>query len=427
MNAFQVAQDYIRDERDFVTPLSLSQRLQRFLSTKVVGVQAVLPQYPTTWIPGLDISGIGQTQGIAAAFPELYANGWKFIIIRASIGLTKDVLFDYFWQAAKDAGLYLMSYHFGYPAYSGQSQGSLYLKTIEPMLNAVDGHSAAVFDVEAPGDITAWRNCVTNFHNTTKSELVTGDYSSISKWQSCTGNMVVPGFAWNASWSSLVDVPSFAPATRTKIRQIGVYLKHLWVPRPPGVNEDVDVNYFMGTETELREFLGYDDTTPPTPPPSSDLEKEVAVLKAKVDAMAIEISTNKTTAENELKAVDMLNRTEHMTIQNDISNLKESVKALEEGGVPSTKPAFQVGGSTANCRIVDGYNNPDPPATPKPIMVLPPVGPHRIQFKPGTIVLLASNEKVDADGSTWYYLVDPSQYPAGEPAQYIRTTDGALL
>lgn len=416
MNALQVAQDYIRDEKDFLTPLSVGQRFRRFLSPQ----QALAPMaYPTTWVPAIDISGIGQTKAIAAAFPELFAAGWKLVIMRASIGLTPDVLFDYFWHAAYDAGMYMMAYHFGYPAYSGISQANLFLKTIDPMLTMLDGHSAAILDVEAPGDITVWRNTVTNFHATTKVELVTGDYSSVSKWQSCTGNMPVLGFAYNASWSNLVDVPSFASAIQTLLRQVGVYLKHAWVPKPPGVNEDVDVDYFMGTEEQLRKFLGYGETPPPPPVPSD--------WEAKLAALALEVSANKTEINNALSAVSTVNNAEHLKMQGDIADLRTDVEALKQGGTPYTKPRFQIGGSLANCRVITGYNEPDPPATPKPIMGIPPVGPHRIQFPAGEIVLLVSPAKVDADGSVWYYQVDPSQYPVGEPAQYLRTTDGVLL
>jgi len=420
MNALQITPDYIRDEKDFLTPLSLSQRLRQLFAPQAITAQA----YPTNWIPAIDISGIGQTKDIAKAFPMLYAAGWKLLIMRASIGLSQDVLFDYFWRAGADAGMYMMAYHFGYPGYSGISQASLFLRTIEPMLTEVDGHSAAVLDVEAPGDVAAWRSTVTNFHSTTKLELVTGDYSSVAKWQSCTGNMVVPGFAWNASWSSLSDVPSFAPKERTFLRQVGVHLKHAWVPKPPGVNEDVDVNYFMGDEASLRKFLGYDDTPPPPPPPpppDPDVNTRLIALEVGFNNLASEVRANKTEATMALTTLATENHAEHLKMQEDISNLQSS------GGTPSTKPRFQIGGSQANCRVIHGYNDPDPPATPKPIMVIPPVGPHRIQFPAGTIVLLASNVKVDADGSVDYYMVDPSQYPAGEPAQYLRTIDGVLL
>ena len=317
MNVLQLTPEYTRDERDFLTPLSLSQRLRKLFAPQAFVAQA----YPLNWVPGIDISGIGQTKAIAAAFPQLVAAGWKLLIMRASIGLTVDALFDYFWRAGADAGMYLMVYHLGYAGYSGISQANLFLKTIDPMLTEVDGHSASVLDVETPGDVLAWRGVVTNFYNTTKIVLTSGEYSSVAKWLSCTNNMPVPGFAWNASWSSLTDVPSFAPAIQTRIRQIGVYLKNQpWVPKPPGVNEDVDVNYFMGDEASLRKFLGYDDT--PLPPPSD--------LEARFDALVI------------------ANRTEHMKMQDDISKsaismglLKERVEILESqphGYKPVTVP-----------------------------------------------------------------------------------------
>lgn len=284
LDSSYIVENYIRDERDFLTPLPAIERLRRILTA-----QAVAPfVFPTNSVPAIDISGIGQTKAVAAAFSQLYAAGWKLLIMRASIGLTPDALFDYFWRAGHDAGMYMIVYHLVYPGISGYSQASVFLKTIEPMLTAINGHSAAVRDVEVSGDVAEWRKAITEFGIVVRPKLITGDYSSVFKWKSCTNNMPVPGFAWNASWSNLVNVPSFAPAAQTILRQIGVYLKHDWVPRPPGINEDIDVDYWMGTESSLRNFLGYDTPQPPPPPPPSDLEARVINLENKVNILDAE-------------------------------------------------------------------------------------------------------------------------------------------
>jgi hypothetical protein len=283
MNALQVAPEYIRDERDFLIQLSPLERLLQIFVPRIFAPQA----YPTNWMPAIDISGIGQTKDIANAFPAMYEAGWKLVIMRASIGLTPDVLFDYFWRAANDVGMYMMVYHLGYASYSGSTQANVFLRTIDPMLTKMNGHSAAVLDVEVPGDVVAWRRVVTDFYSSVNPKLTSGEYSSVAKWLSCTSNMVVPGFAWNAAWSSLVNVPSFAPATKTVLRQIGIYLKHAWVPQPPGVKEDVDVNYFMGTEADLRKFLRYDDTVQPP----SNLEARVAALELGLNSLNERVST----------------------------------------------------------------------------------------------------------------------------------------
>lgn len=316
MNAMMIAEDYIRDERDFLTPLSPIERILQLIT----GPQAVVAPFvfPVNSVPAIDISGIGQTKAIATAFPQLYAAGWKLLIMRASIGLTPDTLFDYFWRAGYDAGMYMIVYHLVYPGISGISQANVFLKAIDPMLTAIDGHSAAVRDVEVAGNVTAWRNTITDFGTIVTPKLPTGDYSSVSKWLSCTNNMTVPGFAWNASWSNKIDVPSFAPVAKTVLRQVGVYLKHEWVSKPPGVNEDVDVDYYMGTEQELRKFLGYDDTSP-TPPPSSDLELRVTNL------------------ENRVNTLDAENDAEHQKMQEDIINLRSDVDALKES-TPNEPP-----------------------------------------------------------------------------------------
>lgn len=326
MNAFQVAPDYTRDERDFLTPLSLVERLRRILAPQAAQAEAVSPLiFPANSIPVIDISGIGQTKAIATAFPSLVAAGWKLVIMRASIGLLPDGLFDYFWRAAYDSGMYMMVYHFGYSTYTGESQGSVFLKAIEPMLTKVDGHSAGVLDVEAPGLVTAWRKTILDFHSLVKTKLLTGDYSSVSKWLSCTNNMPVPGFAWNASWSNIINVPSFAPAAQTVLRQAGVYLKHAWIPKPPGVNEDVDVGYFMGNEQTLRKFLGYDDTPPPPPP--SNLETRVITLESKVSTLESKVGT----LENKVGTLITENRAEHQKMESDIANLRVDVNALQQG------------------------------------------------------------------------------------------------
>jgi len=309
-----------RDERDFLTKPTTAQWL----------LQVLAPQaFPVTWVKGIDISGAGQTKDIANAFPTMYANGWRFVMMRASNGTLEDILFDYFWPRVLDAGMYPIVYGTSYPAYSGVAQADKFLTTIDPLMQRIDGHTVAINDVEYEGDQAAWRNIVTSWHNSVNPKVTqAGAYSSVYKWLKCTNNMILPATAFfhNASWSSLtiVPIPIGVLPNQVKMRQIGVYLKHAWVEQPPGVNEDVDVDYFMGTEAELKKFLGIPDAPPPPP---SDLETRV-----------IKLETGVNTLETKINTLETENHTEHQKMENDIANLQLDVDALKEGGEPEPKP-----------------------------------------------------------------------------------------
>lgn len=329
MNVSQIIEDYVRNERDFLTPRSLLQRLG----------QVLVPQaFPVTWVKGIDISGAGQTKDIANAFPIMYANGWRFVMMRASNGTLKDILFDYFWPRVVDSGMYPIVYGTCYPAYSGVAQATAFLTAIDPLMQKINGHTVAIDDVEYEGDQAAWRAIVPSWHNIVNPKVTqAGAYSSVYKWLKCTNNMTLPATAFfhNASWSSLttVPVPTGVSANQVKMRQIGVYLKHAWVEQPPGVNEDVDVDYFMGTEAELKQFLGI----PETPPPPSDLEERVITLETRVNTLNTErqkLQDNLANLRSGVNDLDTENHAEHQKMQYDIAILRSDVDALKEGGDP---------------------------------------------------------------------------------------------
>jgi len=248
-------------------------------------LQRIIPRaVPPTWVSGLDISRY-QTDEIVRSFPQLQAAGWKFIFIQATYGsVGVDSKFDYFWRAAFDAGLWVIPYHFFYALYDGYIQADHFLR-ITDTCRSTTGIQAGMVDVEArDGAAVTTRNSRLNawwVGVRTHAKVIT--YSSPNLWQELTANLRlnVNDYGHVAHWTSVNSpaIPIGWTSAQTKFWQRGVWTKHSWITQPPGVVEDVDVDSFMGTMSELRSFLNF------APPPDdinarlTDLERRVSILE----------------------------------------------------------------------------------------------------------------------------------------------------
>ena len=262
-----------RNPRDFEYPKPSI--LQRIIS------RAVSP----TWVSGIDISRY-QTDEIVMSFPKLQAAGWQFVFIQATYGsVGVDSKFDYLWRAAKDAGLWAIPYHFFYAIYDGYVQADHFLRNTDAMRNAT-GIQVGMIDVEArDGATIATRIArLNNFWTATRSRMHVIIYSSPALWQELTNNtrLNAADYGMVAHWTSAnsPSIPIGWTSAQTKFWQRGVWTKHSWITQPPGVVEDVDVDSFMGTMSELSSFLN----VLPTPPPPT-LEERVSSLERRVDAL----------------------------------------------------------------------------------------------------------------------------------------------
>ena len=83
-------------------------------------------------IRGYDIS---QHQ---ATTPSL--DGYGFIVLRATIGTTKDTRYDKHYAAARKAGVVVMAYHFNCPTGSDPVAKLLSMMVVTTMLTRVNCH-----------------------------------------------------------------------------------------------------------------------------------------------------------------------------------------------------------------------------------------------------------------------------------------------
>lgn len=380
------------------------------LLSRLASAFTILPSYEFI----IDESTWQYTNGRSIDYVKFKAGGGKATVIRATDGLITDSAFlNGNWKRALDADLPFMLYANFHGNMSGSNQADYFLNAAKVAYDACQGHTAAWLDAEAnTGDTAtiATRQSSINaalslVHGTYKR---TGVYSNVAYWNTLYGNMKLPdwAFEWAAHWTGISNptLPGNWTLAKLILWQFAVWDNYSWAIPVPGATPDIDEDRFMLLTTTVRDWLEWET---PAPPPVEDWKPRVAALEA--------LTAQHT---SQIAALDA----NFHALNDTVSSHGVRITALENQSPPSNLPRFQVGASRANCRVQVGVNG-----TGKPILDIPPVGIHRIQFDAGQIILLVSRDKQDVDGAEDFYLVDPSMYPTGEPAQYIRASDGVLL
>lgn len=233
---------------------SLLARLRRFYAETL----AVAEEYQD----GTDISRWNTVN----SFVDMYVGGVRFVIIKASEGLTTDPKFQQHWQGALDAGLIVGVYCFFRGHISGVAQADYFLSVIQPLIDATNGNILPPYlDVESSDGVTVAtrRARISEWLTTVKAKFKTpGVYSSPYLWQSLTNNMSITDYwGWVAHWTPYdFTLPGGWSREKTNIHQRGIYPTHSWTTPVGGVSGAIDTNRFFGTYEELQSFAGITQT-----------------------------------------------------------------------------------------------------------------------------------------------------------------------
>lgn len=243
-----------RRERDFTTPKPrLLDRLRGFAALPTTGI-----------VKGFDLSRYNDTPDFKLA----WADGYRWCSIQATYVATDgklypDYKFEQHWKAATLGGFPIMPYHFYRGTVDGGKQAEFFANALTLPSLAADTHWLPLgIDVETSDGVTL------AVRQARYSALVTAllnrswnvsTYSSPALWLSLMGGIAIHGYGWDAHWTSAAApaIPKGWTQQQTKFWQIGVARKHSWVPVPTWYPKALDIDYFLGTEQELRALAGY--------------------------------------------------------------------------------------------------------------------------------------------------------------------------
>lgn len=246
------------------------------------GVSLFEPISPTPPSSGLDVS---KYQG-AINFNEVRKT-CQFIFVKASEGTNiVDPDFATDWQASKVAGLLRGAYAFLHPSEDGVAQAKLFLQT----LNGDFGELPCVVDFETVDGLKSSDpripTCLASFLDTVQAATkrtgmiytAPGFWNPIASAQaSAMSAIAAKTLLWVANWG--IGYPAVIPAGWKN----WTFWQHTDAASIPGVNGNVDSDYYNGTETELAPFAGQ-IPAPPPPPVSALPPAAVKMVQAGVNA-----------------------------------------------------------------------------------------------------------------------------------------------
>lgn len=246
-------------------------------------------------IRGLDLSHWQKDENIN--FVELKANDIDFVILKVTEGTSfVDDTFKAKYEAALEAGLIVMPYHFFRGIYGGSVQAKHCVDTLRELgfLDAIDYVTIIWADVESSDgvSVTQRRNRLLAFLQTIESlGFQGGVYSSPYYWNSLIGlvGWIANYWQWDAHWTSasIPTLPLGWSREKTIVWQNGIHPAHSWVETVVGATGNVDHNYFYGSVDDLKEILKF----PVTPPSNGDCncQDEIARLEEEVNFLKLEI------------------------------------------------------------------------------------------------------------------------------------------
>jgi GH25 family lysozyme M1 (1,4-beta-N-acetylmuramidase) len=223
------------------------------------------------WPEGVDVSSSQHSDGARINWPQVFDSGIRFALIKATEG--NYYVNPYFagdYSTAKGSRLYAAGYHFAIPSASdGASQADFFLDT------AADSGSRAtlppVVDLEwNPYDSSGpcyglSSDSMVGWIRAFKAEVLRrahrspAIYTSASWWNQCAGGD--SSFTGDPLWVAAYDVSEPAMPAGWSVWALWQYTS---TGRIPGIEGEVDVSNFVGTQNDLPNFAGK-PTAAPTP------------------------------------------------------------------------------------------------------------------------------------------------------------------
>lgn len=228
------------------------------------------------WPEGVDVSSSQHSNGARINWPQVFDSGIRFALIKATEG-------DYYanqyfagdYNTAKDSRLFTAGYHFAIPSASdGTRQADFFLNiaadsgsraTLPPVVdlewNPYDSSQPCYgFSAES---MVGW---IREFRNEVERRIhrVAAIYTSASWWNECAGGD--SSFTSSPLWVAAYDVSE-------PVLPAGWANWSLWqytsTGNIPGIEGEVDVSNFIGTQTDLPTFAGKPTAAPaPVPRPA---------------------------------------------------------------------------------------------------------------------------------------------------------------
>lgn len=201
---------------------------------------------------GIDVS---EYQG-RPTWHLVHDSGHIFAAIKASEGLNyDDPEFKYNWRHAKERGIDRLAYHYLHPSFDGKAQAS-YLHASVRARGRFEPGDGVMLDLEetdgkSPAQVLA---CAEQFVMQILEETVAGVmlYTNYNFWVNVLRNPRSPILArcplWQASWYSHplpIDNWPNGPS----------FQQYAANGRVPGINNQVDLDWFFGTRDVLRALL----------------------------------------------------------------------------------------------------------------------------------------------------------------------------
>lgn len=210
-----------------------------------------------SWTRGIDAS---QWQG-DIDFAALAKSGEVFVISRALYGLSKDTMFDHYYQATKAVGLIRGAYQFGRPKVNTAQESA---KSFVDAVNAVGGFDGfpPIVDLEYGADsdgllsgtltdwVLAWMAVV---------KTLTGMQGMLYTSTAFITERLVPSRLagiplWDAQYGASA-LPNTGPYLHLKVWQYAAEQNQVAkIPGVPVYNQ-VDEDVFVGTKEELITWL----------------------------------------------------------------------------------------------------------------------------------------------------------------------------
>lgn len=199
----------------------------------------------TTYPKGIDVSHWQGTINWTSAA----GSGLSFAFCKATESTNYvDPTFASHWPAMKQVGLVRGAYHFGRPGADPVAQAALFVNTVKPK----EGDLQLVLDLEAtdgktPAQVWAWTQsfCAEIQRRTHRPAMIyTGYYFWRDNVGNPTNNLNCP--LWIARWN--VSSPLPVPAAWSTWS----FWQYSSTGSTPGINGNVDQDYFNGSMTQLR-------------------------------------------------------------------------------------------------------------------------------------------------------------------------------
>jgi len=209
-------------------------------------------------------------------FASMKTNGASFVIIRSSYGITQDEDFDYNWREAQKAGLIVGVYHFYDYLISPTTQAAFFVALLRKY--GAGNIFPAIDMEEKPGYafpprepyLGAVKTFADSVERNIGCQMMYYSNPNIMKYKLAP----IPSWMtdrplWIAHYTQ-AEQPMFSPWESWLFWQFSC--------KGPGAafgaeSISIDMNYFNGSEDDLRMLVGWDTAEPPVIPDAEKVQK----------------------------------------------------------------------------------------------------------------------------------------------------------